>query len=67
MNQKKYYVRYAIEKLAHMTGGQHQTISQDVASAESVLFIELIRAKQRLRTFQSVIAVEECLLFRGGG
>lgn len=42
-----------------MTGGQHQTISQDVIDAESVSFITLIQEKQRLRTFRSVIAVRE--------
>lgn len=43
--------------LAHMMDGQHQTISQDVTNAESVLFIILTQEKQRSRTFLSVIAV----------
>lgn len=45
--------------LARMMGGQHQIILRDVTSAENALFITLIRAKQRLRTFPSVIAVVE--------
>ena len=45
--------------LARMMGGQHQIILRDVTSAESVLFITLTQEKQRLRTFQSVIAVVE--------
>lgn len=42
-----------------MTGGQHQTISEDAINAESVWFIMLIAVKQRLKTFQKGIAVRE--------
>lgn len=42
-----------------MMGGQHQTILQDVGSVESVSFITSTSEKQRLRTFQSEIAVLE--------
>lgn len=42
-----------------MMEGQHQTLLQDVSSAENVSFITLTQEKQRLRTFQSVIAAAE--------
>ena len=45
--------------LEHMTDGQHQTISQDVTSAENVSFIALTRARQKLKSSQSVIAAAE--------
>lgn len=52
-----------------MTGGQHQTLSVGVTSAESVSFITLTQEKQKLKTFQNGIAVREWLLYKrlGGG
>ena len=40
-------------------GGRHQTISQDIADVENASFITLTQEKQRLKIFQSVIAVLE--------